>query len=276
MRRLAFAALLAVLATPSFADSPPVDIRFVIEAKEFIDGLGTAREGVEREVTGTLLEACRNPKAFRFLGWMNGNAAAPNRLVVALVQQRKGAGFDSVIEYRGTIANGALPPALQEVAYRWLEAKNADDAASVKARLNETIVRQFSSEPFRQGLLEYFVSQVPLADSVSFSRQHVIVPVPATILQADETKSSLRVQFKAKSDGFPGTMTLHELVDYPEEAGVLCTLAEFNFGDLITTAWTDRIPQVFGPTKVRDVRVTMLNYAPKPFPDTQQGKQRND
>ena len=71
-------------------------------------------------------------------------------------------------------------------------------------------------------------------------------------------------------------MTLHEPVDYPEESGVSCTLAEFNFGDVITTGWTDRIAQVFGPSKVRDVRVTMLNYAPKLFPDTRTGKARND
>jgi hypothetical protein len=265
MKPAAFAAALLLTASAALADSPKADVRFVIEAQQFVDGLQSSRASVERALTQTLLDECRDQKAFPFLQWTNGDAAAVNRLVVALVQRRAGGDFEMLLEYRGTTKNGALPPALQEVVYRWFDSKYADAADVVKTRLQKKVRDQFASDTFRKNLLHYFVSQVPLAEKVDLdTRGHrVIVPVAAVNLQADEEQSELAVAFFAKSDGRPGTMMLRDPLDYPQR-GVLCRIKDFNFAGVpLAGDWNDSIPQVFAPSKVRDVRVTMATYVPK-------------
>src|SRR3954454_25022373 len=126
------------------ADSPQVDVRFVIEAQQFVDGLGSSRQSVERRLTQTLLDA-RDQKSFPFLHWVNGDAAAPNRLVVALVEKKSGGDFETRIEYRATTKEGSPPPDLQETVYRWYQVKNADNADVVKARLQKKIREQFAA-----------------------------------------------------------------------------------------------------------------------------------
>src|SRR5258707_4895094 len=166
MKKVGLPLLLVLFAATAAAEPPKVDVRFVVEAQQFIDELQESRRDVERALTQTLLDECRNQKSFPFIHWMNGDAAAPNRLAVALVQRRAGGDFETILEYRGTTKSGAMPPALQEVVYRWFEAKNADTAEIVKARLQQKIRDQFASEKFRKELLRYFVSQVPLAERV--------------------------------------------------------------------------------------------------------------
>jgi hypothetical protein len=269
--------LLLLTAAAAVADSPHVDVRFVIEAQQFVDGLGTSRASTERALTQTLLDECRDQKSFPFLHWVNGDTAAPNRLVVALVQKKSGGDFETRIEYRATTKEGNLPPALQETVYRWYEAKNADNADIVKARLKKKIREQFAGETFRVQLLRYFVARIPLAENVGVEGHRVIVLVAAKTLQANEDESELEVRFFGKSDGQPGTMTLREPLDYPERGGVLCRIKDFNFADVpLVGGWSDRIPQVLGPSKIRDVRVTMFKYVPKWFPDSKLGSVTSD
>ena len=279
MKHLGLALLLVPFAVAAMADPPPVDVRFVVEAKQFVDGLGNDRRSVEREMTQLLLAECRNPKSFPFLRWVNGDAAAPNRLVVALVDRKSGADFETRIEYRATIDGGDLPPHgdLGETVYRWFEAKNVDNAEILKARLQKKIHGQFASEAFRRNLLRYFVSRIPLAESVAVAGHRVIVEVPGKTLQAEEDESELEVRFFRRSDGEPGTMTLSEPLDYPERGGVLCRISDLNFGDLLLAdGWHPRIPEILGPSKVRDVRVTMARYVPKWFPDSHLGSVTSD
>lgn len=277
MKRLACAVVMVLITTPASAD-PRVDVRFVIEAQQFVDGLGTARQSVERALTQTLLDECRDKKSFPFLGWMNGNAAAPNRLVAALVQRHSGGDFEALIEFRGTVLNGNLPPVLQTVVYRWFEPKNADTPEIVKARLQKEIHDQFKEDTFRSQLLQYFASHVPLANHIDLDGHQVIVPVPGTILQADETKSELTVTFFGKINGQPGTITLQEPLDYPQRSGVRCRIKDFNFADVspLVGGWNEKIAQVFGMSKVRDLRVTMSIYTPRPFADSVHGTVTND
>lgn len=279
MKKVVLPLLVVLLAATAAAEPPRVDVRFVVEAQQFIDELQESRRDVERALTQTLLDESRNQKSFPFIGWMNGDAAAPNRLAVALVQRRAGGDFETILEYRGTTKSGAMPPALQEVVYRWFEAKNADTAEIVKARLQQKIRDQFASEKFRKELLRYFVSQVPLAEGVNLdtATHHVLVGVPAMTLQADEQASELAVSFYGKSDGQPGTMVLRDPLDFPRRAAVSCRIKDFNFaGVLLSGDWSDRIPQVFGPSKVRDVRVTMFTYVPKWFAGSRGGSVTND
>ena len=106
----------------------------------------------------------------------------------------------------------------------------------------------------------------------------MLVPVPANNLLADETQSELAVSFFGKSDGRPGAMTLRQPQDFPQAGGVLCQIKEFNYGGVppLVGYWNDRIPQVFSPTKVRDVRVTMPIYVPKWFAEATRGSLRHD
>jgi hypothetical protein len=279
MKRLGLALLLVPFAVAARGDTPPVDVRFVIEAKQFVDALGNSRKSVERAMTQLLLAECSNPKIFPFLRWVNGDAAAPNRLVVALVENKSGGDFETRIEYRATIGGGDLPPDgdLGESVYRWFEAKNVDNADILKARLQKKIHAQFASEAFRRNLLRYFVSRIPLAESVGVAGHRVIVEVPAKTLQADEDESQLEVRFFRKTDGEPGSMTLGDPLDYPERGGVLCRIRNINFGDLLLAdGWHPRIPEVLLPSKVRDVRVTMARYVPKWFPDSHLGSVTSD
>jgi len=277
MKAAALSMLFAFAVTAVAAGPPKVDVRFVIEAQQFIDGLQGSRASVERAATQTLLDECRNQKNFPFLLWVNGDATVTNRLVVALVQRRAGGDFETLIEYRGTTKSGAMPPALQKVVYRWFDAKNAETAEIVKAHVRDVIHKQFDSDQFRSDLLRYFISQVPLAESVDLDmRGHrVLVPVAAAALQADEQQSELSVSFFGKSDGRPGRMTLRQPLDYPQR-GVLCLIKEFDFVDAPLAGWSDRIPQVFTPSKVRDVRVTMSAYVPKWIPGVRDGSLTND
>ncbi len=280
MKSLALAVLAMLAGAAALADPPKTDVRFVIEAQQFVDGLGRSRSSVERALTVMLLEECRAQKSFPFIRWVSNDAEATNHLVVALVQRKAGGDFETLIEYRGTTKSGSQPPALQEVVYRWFEAKNADTVEVVKPRLEDKIHAQFKSEAFRKDLLGYFVSRIPLAESVDLdSTSHrVLVPVPATNLQADEQHSELAVSFFGKGDGRPGTMTLREPLDFPLRGGVLCQIKEFNFAGVppLTGDWNDRIPQVFSPAKVRDIRVTMANYVPKWFAGSRGGSVPND
>ena len=268
-----------LLTLPAIAEPPKAEVRFVIEAQEFIDGLGQSRSSVERALSAYLLERCREPQNYPFIHWVNNDAQTVNRLVVALVQRKAGAGYATLIEYRGTTSEGSPPPALQEVVYRWFETKNADVPDVMRPRLEKKIHDQFADAAFRDKLLRYFVSHIPLAERVDLdSASHrVLVPVPATYLLADEN-SELGVSFFGKSDGRPGEMTLRQPQDYPQVGGVLCQIKQFNFAGVppLTGDWSERIPQVFTPAKVRDVRVTMLTYAYKWYPDsTGDGKVRN-
>src|SRR5437764_1091824 len=174
MTTVALMLLLLPAAAAPAADPPQVDVRFVVEAQQFVDGLGSSRRSVERLLTQTLLDECRDQKSFPFLHWVNGDAAAPNRLVVALVEKKSGGDFETRIEYRATTKEGSLPPALQETVYRWFEAKNADTADVVKARLQKTIREQFAGEAFRQNLLRYFISRIPLAEDVGVEGHRVV------------------------------------------------------------------------------------------------------
>lgn len=266
MRVAAAVMLSTLLAAALLADPPKADVRFVIEAQQFVDGLQESRAGVERALSQTLLDECRDQKSFPFLQWTNGDATAVNRLVVALVQRRAGGDFEMLLEYRGTTKNDATSHVLmQDVVYRWFESKYADTADVVKARLQKKVREQFASDAFRKGLLRYFVSQVPLAEKVDLDTpsHRVVVPVAANALQADEQQSELEVTFFGKSDGRPGTITLREPLDFPQR-GVLCRIKEFNFAGVpLSGDWSDQIPQVFGPSKVRNVRVTMFTYVPK-------------
>ena len=274
MKPLGLALLLLPIAAAAMADAPRVDVRFVVEAKQFVDGLGNSRQSVERAMTQRLLTECSDPKSFPFLQWVNGDATLPNRLVVALVEKKSGGDFETRLEYRATINGGALPPAgdLGESVYRWFEAKNLDNADILKARLQKKIHAQFASESFRRNLLRYFASRIALAENVDLAGHRVIVQVPAKTLQAKEDESELGVSFARKSDGLPGTMTLGEPLDYPERGGVLCRIKDLNFGDLLLAdGWHPRIPEVLGPSKVRDVRVVMKKYVPKWFPDSHLG-----
>jgi len=274
MKSVPLTLLLLLTAAAAAADSPQVDIRFVIEAQQFVDGLGTSRASAERVLTQTLLDECRDQKSFPFLHWVNGDPAAPNRLVVALVQKKSGGDFETRIEYRATTKEGNLPPALQETVYRWYEAKNADNADILKARLKKKIREEFAGETFRVNLLRYFVSRIPLAANIGVQGHRIIVPVAAKALQANEEESELEVTFFGKSNGQPGAMTLREPLDYPEAAGVLCLIKDFNFADLRPES--DQLPRILAPTKIRDVRVTMLKYVPKWFPDSHLGSVTSD
>ncbi|HEY4640309.1 MAG TPA: hypothetical protein VII75_03120 [Thermoanaerobaculia bacterium] len=256
------------------ADSPQVDVRFVIEAQQFVDGLGSSRQSVERRLTQTLLDACRDQKSFPFLHWVNGDAAVPNRLVVALVEKKSGGDFETRIEYRATTKEGSPPPDLQETVYRWYEAKNADNADVVKARLQKKIREQFAAETFRTKLLRYFISRIPLAANIGVQGHRILVPVTAQTLKADEEESELAVTFFGKSNGQPGAITLREPLDYPQAAGVLCSIKDFNFADLPPES--DQLPRVLAPAKIRDVRVTMLKYVYKWFPDSHLGSVTSD
>lgn len=276
MRRVVFFALTALaVAAVAAADPPTVDVRFVIEAQQFVDGLQTSRAGVERGVTQALLDECRNQKSFPFIRWVNGDATAVNRLVVALVQRRAGGDFETLIEYRGTVAEGALPPSLQNVVYRWFEAKNAETAEIVKAHLRDAIRKEFESEKFRNDLLHYFISRVPLAESVDLDTRshHVIVPVAPTALQAGE-QSELAVAFFGKSDGRPGRMMLRGPVPYQQR--MQCVVKEFDYVIPPLAGWSDRIPEVFGMSKVRGLRVTMSTYVPEWFFGARNGSLKND
>jgi hypothetical protein len=275
MKRLGLALLLVPIAVAAMADAPRVDVRFVVEAKQFVDGLGNSRRSVERAMTQLLQAECSDQKSFPFLQWVNGDAAAPNRLVVALVERPSGGDVETRIEYRATINGGGLPEGdLGESVYRWFEAKNVDNSDILKARLQKKIHAQFASESFRRNLLRYFVSGIPLAETVGLAGHRVIVQVPAKILQ-DE--SELKVSFSRKSDGEPGTMMLGEPLDYPERGGVLCRIKHLNFGDLLLVdGWHPRLPEVLGPSKVRDVRVMMTKYVPKWFPDSHLGSVTSD
>ncbi|MEK6375041.1 MAG: hypothetical protein AABO58_20410 [Acidobacteriota bacterium] len=285
MTRLASAVLVMLIAIPAMAEPPKVDVRFVIEAREFVDGLGKSRSTVERALSVLLLDECRTQKSFPFIQWVNNDAAAPNRLVAALVQRKAGAGVETLIEYRATFKIGSPPPTLQEVVYRWFDAKNADVADAVRPWLEKKIRKQFADAAFRAELLRYFVSQITLADRVDLDNvtRRVFVPVPASQLLADETHSELAVSFFGKSDGRPGAMTLGQPQDYPQAGGVLCLIKTFNFGPVnfgpvppLTADRSEILPQVFGPTKVRDVRVTMTNYLYKWHADTSGGSLRHD
>jgi hypothetical protein len=277
MKSVILMLLYLLTAAAVMADSPQVDVRFVIEAQQFVDGLGSSRRSVERLLTQTLLDECRDQKSFPFLHWVNGDTAAPNRLVVALVEKKIGGDFETRIEYRATTKEGSLPPALQDTVYRWFEAKNADTADIVKARLQKKIREQFAGETFRGNLLRYFVSRIPLAENVGVEGHRVIVLVAARTLQANEKESELEVTFFGKSNGQPGTMTLREPLDYPERGGVLCRIKDFNFDDVpLEGGWSNRIPQILGPTRIRNVRVTMLKYVPKWFPDSNLGSVTSD
>jgi hypothetical protein len=264
-------------AAAAAAEPPKADVRFVIEAQQFVDGLQSSRAGVERALTQTLLDECRGQKSFPFVRWVNGDTTAVNRLVVAVVQRRAGGDFETLIEYRGTTAAGALPPDLQKVVYRWFDPKNAETPEIVKAHLRDAIHKEFEGEKFRSDLLRYFISRVPLAESVNLdARGHrVLVPLAAAALQADERQSELAVSFFGKSDGRPGRMMLREPLDYPQH-GVLCAIKEFDFVLPPLAGWSDRIPEVFATSKVRDVRVTMSTYVPKWFPGTRDGSLTND
>ena len=102
------------------------------------------------------------------------------------------------------------------------------------------------------------------------------VPVAGTSLQADEQESELMVKFFARTDGHPGTMMLRQPLDFPPHR-VLCRIKEFNFGGVpLADDWSDRIPQVFSPSRVRDVRVTMFVYVPKWFADSRNGSVTSD
>jgi hypothetical protein len=271
--------LLLLAAATAMADPPSVDVRFVIEAQQFVDGLGGSRRSVERALTQTLLDECRDQKSFPFLRWTNGDAATPNRLVVALVQRPAGGDFETLLEYRATTkADGELRAALQESVYRWFDAKNADTADILKARLQKRIREQFAGERFRKDLLRYFVSRIPLAEKVVLDRSghRVIVPVAATALLADERESELAVTFFAKNDGQPGSMTLRDPLDFPER-GVVCRIKDINFrGLLLDGDWSDHLSQALDPTKIRDVRVTMFTYVPKWFADASHGSLTSD
>lgn len=279
MKTLASVLLVALIAIPAMADPPKADVRFVIEAQEFIAGLEKSRSGVERALTQVILEECRGQKNFPFIHWLSGDPAAPNRLVVALVQEKKLAGIETQFEYRATTREGTrVLPELGQIAYRWFDAKNSDIAEVVRPSLEKKIRKQFADAAFRSALLRTFVSQIPLAEHVALEGHRVLVPVRAATLLADETLSELGVSFVGKSDGRPGAMTLGEPLDYARAGGVLCRIKDFNYADVppLTADWDDRIPQVFGPTKVRDVRVTMRSYVYKWHPGTSGGSLMND
>ena len=279
MKRLVLALLVLPLAAAAMADAPRVDVRFVVEAKQFVDGLGNSRKSVERAMTQLLLSECIDPKSFPFLQWVNGDATAPNRLVVALVERSSGGDVETRIEYTATINGSALPKGtdLGDTVYRWFEAKNVDNADILKARLQKKIHAQFASESFRRNLLRYFVSGIPLAENVALAGHRVIVEVPAKILRAKADESVLGVSFFRKSDGQPGTMTLGDPLDYPERRGVICRITDLNFDDLrLADGWHPRIPEVLGPSKVRDVRVMVIKYTPGWFPDSHFGTVTSD
>jgi hypothetical protein len=280
VKTFSYAVLAILLAATALAEPPKADVRFVVEAQEFVDGLGQSRSRVERALSAVLLDECRAQKSFPFIRWVSNDAEAPNHLVVALVQRRAGAGFETLIEYRATTKAGSPPSALQESVYRWYEAKNADTAEVVRPRLEKKIRDDFARDGFRKELLRYFISQIPLAERVDLDSvsHRVLVPVPATSLLADERQSELAVSFFGKSDGRPGAMTLRQPQDFPQAGGVLCQIKEFNFGGVppLDGDWNDRIPLVFTPAKVRDVRVTMIYYVPKWFAGSSQGSLRNE
>jgi hypothetical protein len=276
MKTLASALLAASMATAATADAPRANVSFVIEAQEFVTALGASRRGVERALTQVVLDECRVPTNFPFIRWVSGDPAAPNALVVALVQHRVGAGMETRLEYRATTKEGSRElPELRETAYRWFDPKNADIADVVRPSLEKKIRKKFADAAFRGEMLRTFVSQIPLAERVAFEGRRVLVPVPATTLLADETRSELDVKFSGKR-GEPGAMMLRQPLAYPQANGVLCRIKDFSFGDVppLVGDWHDRIPQVFGPAK--DVRVTMVKYAYKWYPDTSGGSLRHD
>ena len=146
--RGALSALLALLAAAAMAEPPKADIRFVIEAQEFVDGLGKSRASVERALTQMLLEECRAQKTgFPFIQWVSNDQTAANRLVVALAQRKTLAGIETFIEYRGTTKAGSPPPTIQEVVYRWFEAKNADLPEVLRPALAYTASRGSGMTP---------------------------------------------------------------------------------------------------------------------------------
>jgi len=271
MKTLTSLLLAMLIAAPVLGDPPKTNVSFVIEAQEFVSALGESRRGVERALTQVILAQCRKPTNFPFIDWISGNPAVPNRLEVALVQQKAGAGMETRIEYRATTPEGTRAlPELQLVAYRWFDAKNADIPEVVRPALEKKINKQFEDATFRADMLRSFVSQIPLAERVAFEGHRVLVPVPASVLLADETRSELGVKFFGKKNDEPGDMTLRQPLDFPKASGVLCRIKDFNFGDVpaLSGDWSDRIPQVFGPAKVRDVRVTMTAFAYKWYPGT--------
>ena len=286
MRTLAAALLAtsigaAAMADPPKTDPPKANVSFVIEAQEFVTALGDSRKGVERALTQVILEECRKPTNFPFIRWVSGDPSAPNALVAALVEKRVGGGVATQIEYRATTAEGTRKlPELEETVYRWFDPKNADIPDVVRPSLENKVKKKFENATFRGDLLRTFVSRIPLTDRVEIRSvtHRVVVKVPPSTLLADETKSELSVNFFGKIVAEPGVMRLRQPVAFSQEGGVICLIEDFNFGGVppLTDNWNDRIPQVFGPAKVRDVRVTMTNFVYKWYPDTTGGSLRHD
>lgn len=278
MRRAMVALLLTFAGQAAHAADPPaVDIHFVIEAKQFVDGLQKNRRSVETAITQQLVEECSSQKSFPFLKWAAGDSSAANHLEVALVERPAGGDYESYLEFRGATKEGKMPPALQQVVYRWFQPKNADSPLTVKNHLRDLVRKLFAKEQFRDSLLHYFVSRVPLAQNVNIDVQGraVVVPFPGATLQADEKRSEFAVSWLGKTDNRPGAMTLNELHDYADR-GVLCAVKEFDFAGAPRSGWSERIPQVFTPQRVHDVRVTISSYVPKWFAGVHDGSLTDD
>jgi hypothetical protein len=278
MKTLVSVLLALSTAAAAMAEAPKANVAFVIEAQEFVAGLGASRQGVERALTQVVVEECRKETNFPFIQWVSGQPTAPNALVVALIQQKLRGGVETQLEFRATTREGTRRlPELQSTVYRWFDPKNVDIPDVVRPRLEDKIRKTFADAKFHADLLRTFVSQIPLADRVDFKGHRVMVPVPPSTLLADETRSELSVNFFGKTNPEPGMMTLQQPLAFAQAGGVLCRIKDFNFGDVppLNGDWNDRIPQVI-PAKVRDVRVTMSNYAYKWFPETTGGSLRHD
>ena len=269
-RALVIALLLGTAPTLLRA-AEPVTVTFAVKSEEFATNLDVGRASVEQAGTATLVELLN--RYFPPVAWRPAPASGSTTMLTLSLVEEPGRFLPAVVLAWSATVDGepkTMPELPRIMLYEpfVLERETHDPAAL--ARAIRTVLTDWFGNSANRGLFQRsFLTQVPLARSVSVdpAAQRVVVPLSLAAAKMDP-KSTLRIVFEVlDADGVPaiGEINVTSLLDDPASRSIPSArgkVVEFNVSNVPpVSGWSPQIPALFARPVRSRVFVDLYIYS---------------
>ena len=269
-RALVIALLLGTAPTLLRA-AEPVTVTFAVQSEEFATNLDVGRASVEQAGTAALVELLN--RYFPPVAWGPAPESGSTTMLTLSLVEEPGRFLPAVVLAWSATVDGepkTMPELPRIMLYEpFVLERETHDPAEL-ARAIRTVLTDWFGNSANRGLFQRsFLTQVPLARSVSVdpAAQRVVVPLSLAAAKMDP-KSTLRIVFEVlDADGVPaiGEINVTSLLDDPASRSVPSArgkVVEFNVSNVPpVSGWSPQIPALFARPVRSRVFVDLYIYS---------------
>jgi hypothetical protein len=243
-------------AEPNFC--PQIAFDFELRAKDYLYNYSDSTVmRIRQEVARDLDSLC-----LFWFPFLEGNSeegdSAKDSLIVVMTGRDEGAGmpYQKIsLAFEGEIRE--LRSSLYELGdiqlYKPYESQPTQDSRELRRRINESLSEKFGESLFRQALMDYFLSNIPLADTlrpIPDNRQ-IAIPVACphlNVAEESEFGANCNTLFGVSGGTTPMKADMRLILRYKADGELICDINSFHCGPIKLEGspyWDDSIMTVF-------------------------------